>query len=205
LPALDKRSAARHIAQVMTLRLSALWIAAAALPLPALAQEVPANSVRCVEQALSSEDREIALVLMFVRYGDTGEDRANWLRGMTVANRLLTEARDRCRTAHRWTLTRAGIARDYAFHALSSEAMGQLVEAEDTRRAAPIEAYFNSNRAKLTRKAGLSAEQDQAFVDYLAEQGWDREKESELRRACNYLDSLIKLEDDRRKFAASRR
>ena len=175
------------------------------LPLPALAQEVPANSVRCVEQALSAEDREIALVLMFVRYGDTGEDRANWLRGMTVASRLLAEARDRCRTAHGWTLVRAGIARDYAFHALTSEAMGQLVEAEGTHRAAPIEAYFNRHRDKLTRKAELSAEQDRAFVDYLIEQGWDREKESELRRARSYLDTLIKLEKDRRKFAASKR
>ena len=204
---LDKRGRTRHIARAMTRFLSTRWIAALALllPLPALAQEVPANSVRCVEQALSIEDREIALVLMFVRYGDTGEDRANWMRGMMVAERLLSEARNRCRTAHRWTLARAGIARDYAFHSLSVEAMGQLVEAEGTRRAAPIEAYFGSNRASLTRKAERSAEQDRAFIDYLAEQGWDRENDSELRLARSYLDTLVKLEMDRRKFAATTR
>lgn len=191
----------------MMLGLPARWIAALALllPLPALAQAVPDNTVRCAEQAMSAEDREIALVLMFVRYGDTGEDRANWLRGMMVAERLLTEARDRCRMAHRWTRARAGIARDYAFHSLSAEAMGQLVEAKGTRRAAPIEAYFNSNRASLSGKAERSAKQDRDFIDYLAEQGWDREDESELRLARNYLDTLIKLEVDRRKFGGSTR
>jgi hypothetical protein len=192
----------------MTLRPSVRWIAALAamLPLPVIAQPqpsnpVPANSVRCVEQALSIEDREIALLLMFVRYGDTGDDRANWMRGMVVAERLLSEASDRCRMAHRWTRTRAAIARDYAFHSLTAEAMGQLVEIEGLRQAAPIDAYFNSNRAGLTRSPKRTAEQDRAFVDYLAGQGWDREEESELRLARKYLDALIKLDADRRRFA----
>lgn len=187
----------------MTFRLPVRWIAAlvAMLPLPALAQTDLPNSVRCVEKAMSIEDREMALVLMFVRYGNSGEDRVNWLRGMAVAERLLSEARDRCRTAHRWSLAKAGAARDYAFHALSAEAMGQLVEAEGKHRAAPIEAWFDRNRADLTRTAQRSAEQDEAFADFLAGQGWDRENESELRLARNYLGTLIKLEEDRRKFA----
>lgn len=192
----------------MKLRLSVRWIAVLAIlqGLPAWAQvqstdPAPDNSVRCAEQALSIEDREIALLLMFVRYGDTGEDRANWMRGMGVAERLLSEASDRCRKVHRWTRTRAAIARDYAFHSLTAQAMGQLVEAEGLRRAAPIEAYFNRNRAGLTRSPVRTAEQDRAFVDYLVGQGWDREEESELRLARKYLDALVKLEDDRRRFA----
>lgn len=191
----------------MKLRLSVRWIAAlsALLPLPALAQpqpanSVPANSVRCVEEALSSEDREIAMVLMFVRYGETGEDRAYWLRGMTIAERLLSEASGRCRMAHRWTRRQAAIARDYAFHSLVAEAMGQLVEADGVRRAAPIEAYFNTNRASLIRTAERTAEQDQTFIDYLVGQGWDREEESELSLARKYLSALTKREDDRRRF-----
>lgn len=192
----------------MKLRLSVRWIAVLAMlqGLPAWAQSqsadpAPDNSVRCVEQALSIEDREIALLLMFVRYGDSGEDRANWMRGMVVAERLLSQASDRCRMVHRWTRTRAAIARDYAFHSLTAQAMGQLVEAEGVRQAAPIEVYFNSNRAGLASSPRLTAEQDRAFVDYLAGQGWDREEESELRLARNYLDTLTKLEGDRRRFA----
>jgi hypothetical protein len=209
---LDKVQAARHIGRAMTLRLSARWIAAltALLPLPALAQaqpatSVPANSVRCVEEALSSEDREIAMVLMFVRYGKTAEDRANWLRGMVVAQQLLSEASGRCRTAHRWTRSQAAIARDYAFHSLVAEAMGQLVEADGVRRAAPIEAYFNTHRPSLARSAELSAEQDEAFVDYLVAQGWDREEESELSEARKYLTALAKRENDRRSFPGGSR
>lgn len=191
----------------MSFRLPARAIAcvAALLPLPALAQvapasAAPANTVRCVEAAMSSEDREIAMVLMFVRFGEAGEDRAAWLRGMVVAERLLSEARDRCRTAHRWSAARGAIARDYAFHSMAAEAMGQLVEAEGTRRAAPIEAWFNVHRASLMRSGERPRVLDSAFVDYLAEQGWDRDKEGELELARKYLGALIKLEEDRRRF-----
>lgn len=196
----------------MILRFFPCWTAALAmlLPVPTLAQAqptnwAPANSVRCAEQALSSEDREIAMVLMFVRFGETGEDRANWLRGMMVAERLLGEASDSCRKAHRWTRAQAAIARNYAFHSLMAEAMGQLVEADEVRRAAPVEAYFNTNRASLARTTERTAKQDQAFIDYLVEQGWDREEENELNLARKYLSALAKREDDRRRFGVGAR
>ncbi|MFO1255775.1 MAG: hypothetical protein U1E37_08935 [Sphingomonadaceae bacterium] len=183
----------------MRLRLFSCLIAAL-LPLPALAQAVPANTVRCVDEALSIEDHEIAMVLMFVRFGDSGEERAAWLRGMTLAARMIDEARDRCRTAHHWSSIQASQAREYAFDSLMAEAMRQMIEAEGTHSAEPVTRYFADHAARLEEHLDPASEPGQAFTAYLVAQGWDADDEDELRLARRYLDALIDRQREVRAF-----
>lgn len=171
-------------------------------PLPGLAQQAPSNSVRCVDQALTVEDREIALVLMFVRYGDSRQDRVYWLRGVAVAARLLDAARAQCQKVNGWTAAKSQHARDYAFRTLLVDIIRQRLESEGAHLAGPIDRYFASHGNKLERKLDPESDQGKDFTAYLLTQGWDAEAEDDLRTARSYLDALRERGESERRFAA---
>lgn len=177
--------------------------ALAAAPQPILAAPIPANSVQCTYDLLGTEDREIAMVLLFLRHSETEPDRASWLRGVEIADRMLNAANVQCRIAYRWTASQAANSRQYAFNSLLVEAMRQLLEAEGTHSAEPIDRYFAQHADDLQPDQEPATLQGRAFTAFLLVQGWDGENEDDLRRARKYLDSLITRQGDIRGFAAS--
>jgi hypothetical protein len=203
---LDKADRARQTGLAM-IRRSFLAIAAALalVPLPARAAPGPANSVSCTYDMLSIEDREIAMVLMFVRYSDSGADRVSWLRGLTVAERMLEAANVQCRIAHRWSRTKSALARDYAFNSLLVEAMRQTLELEGNRSAEPIDRYFAQHAGELMLGQNPDSKQGKAFTAYLIEQGWDAEADADFKRARKYLEALAKRQTNVLGFAAGTR
>lgn len=183
-----------------------LWIAAplALFPLPAAAQTVGPNSVSCVYDTLTIEDREIAMVLSFVRYGYSGSERANWRRGVAVVVRMIEEARERCQQAYSWSQTQAHHAREYAFHSLLIEAMRQRIEAETDLAAEPIDRWFARKHSILKAKLDPDSDEGLAFAAYLVEQGWSSDNAEQLKLARSYLDALRQRAESATLFADAR-
>lgn len=204
--ALDKAAGARQTLQMFFVR-PAWWIAAslALMSAPVAAASAPPDTVDCAYQALSDEDRELAMLLLFVRYGDSDAERVLWLRGMVVAERLLGAARTQCRMAHGWTRAQASLSRDFAFDSLVIEAARQTLQAEGDHLAAPIDDWFGAHGLALERMPEPDSDQGKAFTAYLVEQGWDSEGEADLKLARKYLEALIKRSADSRRFAAASR
>jgi len=172
-------------------------------PQTAMAGSTQTKSVSCTFESLSIEDREIAMVLMFVRYSDRGEDRISWRRGLDVAGRMLDAANTRCKIAHHWSRGQATHARDYAFNSLLVEAMRQMLESEGTRSAEPIDRYFALHGSELLPRQDTASRQGTEFTTYLIKHGWDADGEDDLRQARNYLEALIGRQGSVRGFQAS--
>lgn len=186
-------------------RTCSIAVALALLPGPALAQAPPpvaANTVRCTYETLSQEDREIALLLIFVRTDSEEKLSESWGRNLVVANRLLDAARSRCRAAYGWNRTKGRLAYDYAMSALTLEAVGQAVESDGSHSLKPIERFFHDHQARLRKLSGYGDEDIEGFAEYLSEQGWDEEEDKPRALAKSYLKALIRRDAHERSFAA---
>lgn len=168
-------------------------VAATAAPPPPVyvvtTPAMPANSVRCVYENLSTEDREITLMLIAMDFINRGK-YARVAPQNRIVDRLVQEAVPRCAQAYRWTAAASAAAADYAHTALIQEVVRQALDLEH-RTVDPIESYFGSNRAALAGKAELDDLMEEGFTDHLRKAGWKEVDRGPRRLARVYLELLM--------------
>ncbi|MGB7656690.1 MAG: hypothetical protein WBL74_14545 [Novosphingobium sp.] len=175
---------------------------AAALPPPiyvSVTPAMPANSVRCVYENLSVEDREITMMLIALDFINRGK-YSRVAPPNRIVDRLVQEAVPRCAEAYRWSAAASAAAVDYAHAALIQEVVRQALDLEN-RKVDPIESYYGSNRAALAGKAELDDLMEEGFTDHLRKAGWKEIDRAPRRLARVYLELLIVRDRSEQVFA----
>jgi hypothetical protein len=160
---------------------------------PPIAAPTPAaplaNTVRCVFDNLSIEDREITLMLIGLDFLAKGQ-YARVAPANPIVDRIVTEALPACAQAHRWSAAASNAALAYAHAMLVQEVVRQALEFE-ARKADPIDAYYVQNRQALAGKGQLDDFMEEGFATHLKAAGW-KEADREARRLARiYLEVLI--------------
>lgn len=181
----------------------AIAIASAAgglLPaMPAGAQHPPpGNSVSCAYDAMTAEDREIALLLMAREFGQGGAFVAT-SPNLTAIHELIEAAQRTCGTRFRWSAFRAEVAGSYALTALLGEAIAQSLQAAG-HSIAPLDGYYREHGAALRRDGRFAG--DERLAQYLGQHGWDDATEFAVALAALYLETLIEKDEARRQFGS---
>ena len=175
---------------------------AAPLPPPiyvAVTPALPANSVRCVYENLSTEDREITMMLIAMDFINRGK-YSRVAPQNRIVDRLVQEAVPRCAEAYRWSAAASAAAVDYAHAALNQEVVRQALDLEN-RKVDPIESYYAGNRAALAGKAELDDLMEEGFTDHLRKAGWKEVDRGPRRLARVYLELLIVRDRSQQVFA----
>lgn len=149
----------------------------------------PSNTVHCVHDLLSFEDREMALLLFEREVASDAKFHGN-SRNLKVIDRLVDEARAKCSAPAGWSSGRTDAAISYAMSALMSTGLTQALEAKG-RSAALIDAYYTRHRAELAGTATIEGPHAEEFRAYLFEQGWSKSETSTLKIAEFYLEGLF--------------
>lgn len=150
---------------------------------------MPANTVSCVFDNLSVEDREITLMLIgldFInlgRYSRTAPDNP-------IVDRLVLEAVPRCAQAYRWSPAASALAVEYAHFLLVREVVRQSLDFED-RKVEPIESFYAKNRGALVGKVELDDYLEEGFATHLIKAGWAETDREARRLARVYLETMI--------------
>lgn len=183
--------------------LSAPALVAAAPPPPASAAPAapPGNSVRCVYEFLTPEDREIALLLLSREMAGSGRFRAT-SRNVRAINRLIEEAHGKCLDRYNWSFGRSDAALGYAMTAILSDAVMQSLDGFG-QPVDRIDRYYAENRTALSNRKELDEADRQRLADYLKENGWKAGEKGELELAALYLESLLLRDAAQRQFMAS--
>ena len=199
----------------MIARISSIsWLALALAASPALAQSAAlppqvstaaslevSNTVHCAYDLMSTEDREMALLLLEREVGSSRKSHVGSLN-LKVIDRLVDEARARCATPYAWSRGRSDAAVSYAMNELMSEGVAQALEAKG-RSAAPVEAYFTQHRAEFAGMSEIKGADAEAFRGYLLAQGWTKSELTTMAIAEFYLESLLTRENEAQQFAAA--
>ena len=177
---------------------------AVAAPLPpaiyvVVTPAMPANSVRCVYENLSAEDREITMMLIAMDFINRGK-YSRIAPQNRIVDRLVQEAVPRCAEAYRWSAAASAAAVDYAHAALIQEVVRQALDLEN-RKVDPIESYYAGNRAALAGKAELDELMEEGFTDHLRKAGWKEIDRAPRRLARVYLELLIVRDRSQQVFA----
>ena len=159
------------------------------------------NTVHCAYDLMSTEDREMALLLLEREVGSKSRSHAN-SPNLKVIDRLVDEARARCATPYAWSRGRSNAAVSYAMNELMSESVAQALEAKG-RSAAPVDAYFAQHRAGLAGMSEIKGSNAEAFRGYLLDQGWMKSEATTMAIAEFYLESLLTRENEAQHFAAA--
>ena len=174
-------------------------------PLPAqvttAASLAPSNSVHCVYDQLSTDDREMAL-LLFEREVMAGVKLHSGSRNLKVIDRLVDEARAKCSQPYAWSSGRTEAAIAYAMNELMSEGVSQALEAKD-HGTAQIEDYYAKHRGELAGLTDIDGSRADAFRSYLFDQGWAKGETSTLGIGEFYLESLLTRDHQAQSFAAA--
>lgn len=160
---------------------------------------MPSNSVRCVYENLSVEDREITMMLIAIDFINR-DQYARVAPQNRIVDRLVLEAVPRCAEAYRWSAAASAAAVDYAHAALVQEVVHQALDF-DNRKIDPIESYYASNRAALTGRAGLDDLMEEGFATHLRKAGWKEIDRQPRRLARVYLELLIARDQAEQVFA----
>lgn len=160
---------------------------------------MPANSVRCVYDNLSTEDREITMMLIALDSINRGK-YSRIAPQNRIVDRLVQEALPRCAQAYRWSAAASAAAVDYAHAALVQEVVRQALDLEN-RKVDPIESYYAGNRALLAGKAELDELMEEGFTDHLRKAGWKEVDRAPRRLARVYLELLIARDRSEQVFA----
>jgi len=171
--------------------------APAAVPAVAPPPALPGNKVQCVYEYMSTEDREMALLLFAREIADGGRFRKTSLNVKAV-DRLIEEAHDKCLARFNWSVARSDAAMGYALGEILAEALSQAMETFGFP-VAPLDGYLAANRARLLAKGPLgTADRDQLSL-YLKENGWETASQDELALASFYLETrMLQAQADRR-------
>lgn len=189
--------------------LATLFFAAPAFaqtpPPVAVVQAVPApppgNTVRCVFEYMSAEDREMALLLMAREIVDGGRFRKT-SKNVQSVDRLIEEAHQKCLDRFNWSIGRSDASTGYALTAILSEALSQALDSFG-KPMAPIIDYYTVNRAGLVGKSNLSGSQQDRFTGYLKDNGWEGAEAAELVIAKLFLETMLLKDQAQRQFNAS--
>lgn len=186
----------------------ALAVPAAALadtPLPAqvstAASLVPSNSVHCVYDLMSTEDREMALLLLEREVASETRLHAG-SRNLQVIDRLVDEARVKCAQPFAWSSGRSDAAVAYTMNELMSEGVAQALEAKG-HGTGEIEEYYGQHRAELAGLARIEGAKAAAFRTNLFDQGWTKDETATLATAEFYLEALLARDRQALIFAAA--
>ena len=167
----------------------------------ASAATVPGNSVDCVYSMLSSDDREIAL-LLFEREVASGVKFHTGSPNLKVIERLVEEARAKCAVPYSWSSVRADAAISYAMNELMSTGISQSLEAKG-KNSVLIDAYYAKHRAGLAGIEKIEGAMADEFRAFLIEQGWSKSEPSTFLIAEFYLEALLARERQTRIFSAA--
>ena len=161
----------------------------------------PSNSVHCVYDLMSTEDREMSLLLFEREVASQVKFHAG-SRNLKVIDRLVGEARVKCAQPNAWSGGRADAAIAYAMNELMSEGVAQALEAKG-HATAPIDDYFAAHRAQLAGLSEIEGARAEDFRAYLLGQGWARDETASLGVAEFYLESLLARDREASAFAAA--
>ncbi|MFM5894873.1 MAG: hypothetical protein ACKOQM_10660 [Novosphingobium sp.] len=197
---------------VSAAKLTLLPFALAAAPLVAQAPALPpqvstaasldiSNTVHCAYDQLSTEDREMAL-LLFEREVGSGRTSHAGSPNLLVIDRLIGEAKARCGKPYAWSRSREDAAIAYAMNELMSESVAQALVAKGHSITA-VEVYFAQHRSEFAGVSEIKGAQSEAFRSYLIAQGWDKGETTILAIAEYYLESLLARDSETQHFAAA--
>ena len=162
---------------------------------------LPSNSVHCIYDLMSTEDREMAL-LLFEREVASGTKFHGGSRNLKVIDRLIDEARVKCARPYGWSNGRSDAAISYAMNELMSEGVAQALESKG-QTTAKIEVYYAAHRAELAGSTQIEGARAEAFRAYLFDQGWAKAETATLGVAEFYLESLLARDRQMQSFAAA--
>lgn len=174
----------------------------AARPAPVTAADVPlampANTVRCVYDNLTLEDREITMMLIGIDFLNEGR-YAPIAPENRIVNRMVREALPRCAQAYRWSTAASDAAVAYAHSMLVQDVLRQAIEYEDLK-VDPIDAYYRENRSRLAGKTRLDDMMEEGFATYLHKAGWKEDERGGRRLARVYLETMLSRDATERAF-----
>ena len=170
-------------------------------PVAAQGPSLPGNTVSCVYDYLSAEDREIALLLIAREIVDGGGfSKAS--QNVQAVDRLIEEAHQKCLTRFNWSIARSDTASGFALTSILAEALGQAIESFGYP-IGPLGDHFRENRLALSGKRDLtSADKDRLYAR-LKLSGWDKAREAELGLAALYVETLMLKDRALRQFTAA--
>ena len=182
---------------------AALTEPAVALPAPVTlpAATTPSNSVHCVYDQMSSEDREMSLLLFEREVASENRFHAG-SRNLKVIDRLVDEARVKCALPFSWSSGRSAAAIGYAMNELMSEGVAQALVSKGHTTVA-IDDYYTKHRSELIGIVSIEGTKSDEFRAYLFDQGWIKSETAMLGIAEFYLESLLARDREARSFAAA--
>jgi hypothetical protein len=211
---LDRRRGALHHGGmfVSAAKLTLLTLALVAAPAAALGQSLPpqvstaasldiSNTVHCAYDQMSTEDREMALLLFEREVGSARKSHAG-SPNLTVIDRLVDEAKSRCATPYAWSRSRADAAIAYAMNELMSESVAQALAAKG-HAATQVDAYFAQHRSEFAGVSEIKGAKSDAFRSYLIAQGWAKDESTIMAIAEYYLESLLARDSETQRFAVA--
>jgi hypothetical protein len=173
---------------------------------PALAATPPAatpkltNSVTCVYDAMSIEQREIAQVMLLESVTGGGNPFKD-LQEDGELKALFGEAVDACIKLYAWSAGRTEASQGHALIVMVLQSAQPLFEADGVKMV-DIDGYFETNKASLMASAP-SKTKEAALFKHLAAKGWSFETEQVKASAGFYFFLLQARESARRWFAQS--
>lgn len=179
-------------------------VAQAVVPAPvvqAASQPQPGNSVRCVYDYMSDEDREIALLLLAREIVDGGRFRKT-SPNVQAVDRLIGDAHEKCLSRYNWSVGRSNAATGYALTAILGEALVQALESYD-RPLPVLDDFYQANRQLLSGRNDLSRPEQTRLSDHLKRNGWAEASEGELALAGLYVETLMLKDQAAREFNAA--
>ena len=159
------------------------------------------DTVHCAYDQMSTEDREMALLLLEREVGSSSKTHEN-SPNLKVIDRLVDAARDKCTAPYAWTGRRSEAAVAYAMNELMSEGVAQALVAKG-HSVAPIEEFFTVRRSDLAGISEITGATSEAFRAYLITRGWEKSESSSLGIAEFYLESLLHRDSEARRFTAA--
>lgn len=166
---------------------------AAELPLP--------DRVTCVFDAMTSEEREIALLLVveeLVAVDSNNRKRAP-STGVREVERLLEVAHSRCLARWPWTAGKSRNAISWANAAIYREANAQAVSNLGKDPAA-IDGFVAEHLREMERTPNAATLWLPALRKHLAELGWGDRNEPAVSFAVLYFEQVIAQQDTARDF-----
>ncbi|MFM5950259.1 MAG: hypothetical protein ACKOPM_13700 [Novosphingobium sp.] len=170
-------------------------VAVSAIPKP-----LPANSVSCVYDYMSEEDREISLLLIAREIVDGGNFRKT-SKNVKGVDRLIEEAHQKCLARYNWSIGRSFSATDYALTAIMGEALDQAMIAVGYP-VVPLGDFYRDNVPVLAGKNRLSAADQTRLKEHLKARGWEKATEPQLALAGFYVETMMLKAESQRRFNA---
>ena len=173
------------------------------VPAPSIAPIgwVTSNNVACVYDKMSSDDREMAL-LLFEREVTSGAKIHTGSGNLKVIVRLVDEARAKCSAPYRWSSAQTEAATAYAMNELIRLGATQALEAKG-HNTGTIDAYYVKHRADLFGLKKIKATKAEVFEAYLFEHGWNKGETTTVMIAQFYLETLLARDHQIQTFAVA--